>query len=375
MLADELDYVLGVDPHRDRHALALVEVASGALVAEAALAASEVGYRQALEWAEAQAPGRRAWAIEGTGSYGAGLTRFLQQQGERVLEVGRLRRERTPRGKSDALDALRAARAVLGSPRAGNPRRGERRDGLRSLLVAREGAVAAKKAALCQLRALIVTCPEPLRSELARLSRARLLARCARLRIGSGADHGCRIALRTVARRAQALSDEERALKHDIEAYVRTLAPPLLAERGVGPISAARVLLAWSHPGRIHSEAAFARLAGSAPLDASSGQTIRRRLDRGGDRPTQPRPAHDHHQPTQERPRNDRLHPTPPTRRKKQPRSNPLPQALPRPPPLPTPRKPTAANDLTSIEASRFGAATCPPPSPRTPRPPGSARR
>ena len=285
MLAEEVDYVVGVDPHRDRHALAVVEVVSGALVAEAAIAASGVGYRQALELAEAHAPGRRAWAIEGTGSYGAGLTRFLQQQGQLVLEVGRLPRGRQQRGKNDALDAARAARSVLGRPRASNPRRGERREALRSLLVAREGAVEAKKAALCQLRALIVTCPEPLRHELARLSRARLLARCARLRAGNDTDQGCRAALRSVARRAQALSDEERQLKQEIETHVRTLAPPqLLAERGVGPISAARVLLAWSHPGRIHSEAAFARLAGSAPLDASSGLTIRRLFDRGGDR-------------------------------------------------------------------------------------------
>jgi len=105
MLADQLDYMIGVDPHRDSHALAVVQVISGAVVFEAEVTANSEGYAQVLELAEQHAAGRRAFAVEGTGSFGAGLTRFLTGRGERVLEVGRLRRERRSGGKSDALDA------------------------------------------------------------------------------------------------------------------------------------------------------------------------------------------------------------------------------------------------------------------------------
>jgi hypothetical protein len=124
MLADQLDYIVGVDPHRDAHALAVVDVRTGAVVFEANLAANSDGYRQALELGEEHAPGRRVFAVEGTGSFGAGLTRFLTGRGERVLGVGRLRRERRSGGKTDALDAVRAARSVLASER-GRRRHGQ----------------------------------------------------------------------------------------------------------------------------------------------------------------------------------------------------------------------------------------------------------
>ena len=113
MLADELDFVVGVDPHRDSHALAVVHVVSGAVLFEATVAASSSGYARALKLVDQYATGRPAFAVEGTGSFGAGLTRFLTAHGERVLEVGRLRRERRSGGKTDALDAIRAARSVL----------------------------------------------------------------------------------------------------------------------------------------------------------------------------------------------------------------------------------------------------------------------
>jgi hypothetical protein len=170
MLADELDYVVGVDPHRDTHALAIVHAVTGAALFGAQVAANKSGYAQAVCLAEREAPGRRAWAIEGTGSYGAGLARFLSARGERVLEVGRTRRERRSHGKTDALDALQAARCVLGKAQLASPRAGGEREALRALMVARAGAIAAKKAGLCQLRALLVTCPEPLRGELRSLS-------------------------------------------------------------------------------------------------------------------------------------------------------------------------------------------------------------
>jgi transposase len=141
MLADEVDFVVGVDPHRDSHALAVVDVVSGAVVFEATVVADSDGYARALASVDEHAAGRRAFAIEGTGSYGAGLTRFLTDRGEQVLEVGRLRRERRSGGKTDALDAVRAARSVLVSERPTTPRAGGERQGLQALVAAREGAV------------------------------------------------------------------------------------------------------------------------------------------------------------------------------------------------------------------------------------------
>ena len=166
MLADQVDYVVGVDPHRDSHALAIVHVLSGAVVFETTIAASSQGYAEALQLVDAYAPGRRAFAVEGSGSFGAGLTRFLTGRGERVLEVSRLRRERRSGGKTDALDAVRAARSVLGQERPATPRAGGERQALQALVAAREGAVNAKCAGLAQIRDLLITTPEPLRSEL-----------------------------------------------------------------------------------------------------------------------------------------------------------------------------------------------------------------
>ena len=166
MLADQLDYMIGVDPHRDSHALAVVHVISGAIVFEANVSANSEGYAHALEFVDRHAAGRRSFAVEGTGSFGAGLTRFLTGRGERVLEVGRPRRERRSGGKTDALDAVRAARSALAQQRPATPRAGGERQALQALVAAREGAVNAKRAGLCQLRDLLITTPEPLRSEL-----------------------------------------------------------------------------------------------------------------------------------------------------------------------------------------------------------------
>jgi transposase len=288
MLAEELDYVIGVDTHKDVHALAVICAGTGGVVFELAVPARTEGYAEALRLATEIAPGRRAFAIEGTGSYGSGLARFLEQAGERVLEVGRLPRQgRRSQAKSDALDAIRAARGVLGADKLALPRAGGKRQELRSLVVCREGAVRAKQAGLCQLRDLLLTCPEPLRSELGSLSRARLLRRCVGLRPDQrrdGEGRGSLLALRLLARRLQALALEERELAKEIRTLVSNAAPELLAEPGIGPISAAQILLSFSHPGRLRSEAAFARLAGSAPIPASSGKLIRHRLDPGGDR-------------------------------------------------------------------------------------------
>ena len=184
MLADQLDYIVGVDPHRDSHSLAVVQFVSGAVVFESTIDANSDGYAQALKLADEHARGRRAFAVEGTGSFGAGLTRFLTERGERVLEVSRLRRERRSGGKTDALDAVRAARSVLTTSDPSTPRAGGERQALQALVAAREGAVNAKRAALCQLRDLLITTPEPLRHELRPLTRARLLQRLAATRPG-----------------------------------------------------------------------------------------------------------------------------------------------------------------------------------------------
>jgi len=287
MLADQLDYIVGVDPHRDSHSLAVVQIVSGAVVFESTIDANNGGYAQALSLAEEHAPGRRAFAIEGTGSFGAGLTRFLTGRDEWVLEVSRLRRERRSGGKTDALDAVRAARSVLAERRPSTPRVGGERQALQALVAAREGAVNAKRAGLCQLRDLLITTPEPLRSELRPLTRARLLQRLAATRPHARQDpelRGSLLALRSIARRVLQLTAEERELAREIETLTNILAPQLLNQPGVGPHAAAQLVLSWSHRGRISSEAAFARLAGAAPIPASSGQTIRYRLDRTGDR-------------------------------------------------------------------------------------------
>src|SRR5438105_6461134 len=273
MLADRLDYVVGVDPHRDVHALAIVEVRTGGVVFEASVAASSGGYARALELVDEHAPGRRAFAIEGTGSFGAGLTRFLTGRDERVLEVGRLKLERRSGGKTDALDAIRAARSVLASERPATPRAGGERQALQALVAAREGAVNARRAGLCQLRDLLITTPEPLRSQLRPLSTARLLQRLAASRPAGRSDpelRGNLLALRSIARRVLQLTAEERELAREIETLTRKLAPQLLKQPGVGPHAAAQLVLSSSHPGRITSEAAFAPLPGAAPIPASS---------------------------------------------------------------------------------------------------------
>jgi len=285
MLAERLDFVIGVDTHADSHTLALVAAASGGLVGERTIATTARGYRDALRLAQAQAPGARAWALEGSGSYGAGLARFLAERGERVLEVERPARQQRRRGKSDGIDALAAARNALAQKRWAQPRAGGQRAALAALVSTREGAMQARRAALCQLRALLLALPPARRERLAGLTRTRLLERLAARRPRPGAElDGLELSLRSLARRLRTLDREERALKRQIAALVVELGAWLLAEPGVGPITAAQTLIPWSHQGRLWGEAAFARLGGVAPIPASSGKIVRHRLDRGGDR-------------------------------------------------------------------------------------------
>jgi transposase len=286
MLAEQTDYVIGVDTHRDRHSAAIV-TGTGALVAETSKSADRRGYKALLAWARRFSNGRRVWAVEGSGSYGAGLTSFLGEHGEWVVEIGRrIRRDGCVRAKSDPLDAIQAAREALARPRQAAPRISGEREALRVLVSTREGAVLARTAAINQLRALIVAAPEPLRASLRGLAFAELVALCTRLRPGArdATTRASALALRSTARRITTLSAESRQLRGEIAQLVEAVAPTLLNEPGVGPISAARILIAWSHRGRFRSEAGFAMLAGASPIPASSGQTIRHRLNRGGDR-------------------------------------------------------------------------------------------
>jgi transposase len=288
MLADELDYVIGVDTHRDQHTLAAVHAPAGAVVAETVVEASARGYAEALRFADRHAHGVRAWAVEGAGHYGAGLARYLGERSETVIEVGRhARGERRLHGKNDPLDAIRAARTGLAAEKLTLPRSGERQESLRVLLLARRSAVDARRQALLQLRSVVVTAPEHLREELRRLSVTRLIRRCSRFRRSRSRtpdELAIVLALRSLARRIEAATEEANELELEIVGHVRVLVPELLNESGVGPIVAAQLIVSWSHRGRVRSEAAFARLAGVAPLPASSGQTIRHRLSRGGDR-------------------------------------------------------------------------------------------
>ena len=289
MLADELDYVVGVDTHLDEHVLAVWPRPPVLWLRKRAVPANARGYREALRFVEEHADGARVWAVEGAGHYGAGLARYLAGRGETVLEVGRSpRAERRLRGKDDSLDAIRAARAALASETLALPRAGQRREALRLLLLARRSAVDVRREALVQLRSVIVTAPDqPPR----RAARAACRAAARALQPSSPLTLRTRRRARHTARAAHHSPDaskrrpsEAAELEAEILAHVRALAPQLLDEPGVGPIVAAQVIIAWSHPGRVRSEAAFARLAGVAPIPASSGQTTRHRLSRGGDR-------------------------------------------------------------------------------------------
>ena len=284
-LGERIDHVIGVDSHRDAHAAAFCDH-NGRVRGEQMVSADAFGYRELADAAATHAPGRRVWAIEGTGSYGAGLCAYLIGHGEWVVEIDRPRRGRRA-GKCDRADAARAAREALSREHLIAPRARGQRAALRALLVTRESAVVARTKAIQLVRALLVSAPEELRERLRGHSTPDLLRSCARLRAlpAQSLEHrATAVALRAGARRALALEAEAAELAELIEALVRPLAPQLLEEPGVGAITAAQILVSWSHPGRVRSEAAFAHLAGVCPVEASSGVVVRHRLQRGGDR-------------------------------------------------------------------------------------------
>jgi transposase len=287
-LSQIVDVVIGVDTHVATHSAAAVHARTGGVLAEVTVEATAEGYQALVQFADEQ-PGLRAWAIEGTGGHGAGLARHLAHNGELVVELDRPERARRRNGaKSDPLDAIRAAREALSRTRLGTPRATGERQALSVLLAARGSAVGAATIARQQLFSLIIAAPEQLRSPLRGKGTVAMVRTASRLRLRTGWDLETRTTaavLRDLARRAVELSAEADRYKKEILAIVRAWHPELLERRGVGPIVAATVLCAWSHPGRIRSDAAFAMLAGSAPIPANSGQvTTHYRLNPYGDR-------------------------------------------------------------------------------------------
>ena len=287
-LSEIVEVVIGVDTHVRTHSAAAVDARTGGVLGEVTVEATPEGYQALVDFAGAHSL-LRAWAVEGTGGHGAGLARLLARRYELVLELDRPERARRRNGaKSDPLDAIRAAREALSRAKLGTPRSAGQRQALSVLLAARRSAVQAGTDAQRQLFSLVIAAPEQLRERFRGQTLPAMTRLAARPRISPRWDletaTTARV-LRDLARRALELSDEAARHEKDILAIVRSWRPDLLAQPGIGPIIAAVVLCAWSHPGRIRSEAAFAMLAGAAPIPASSGQTTtRHRLNRYGDR-------------------------------------------------------------------------------------------
>jgi transposase len=284
-MEESQELVVGVDTHKARHSAALVD-GLGGVVASTDVGANQRGYVQLLEWARGRSP-RRTWVVEGTGSYGAGLASFLARCGEVVYEGDRpQRRKRGAAGKSDQLDAIKVAREALARKHHAVPRQRGNREAVRVLLSTREGVVTASRQALNQLYALVVTAPGPIHQRLIGLRGERLVGACIRLRCTAGdveTSVTTRV-LRQVARRIRSLQAEAADYEAQLENLVTETVPALLAEPGVGAITAAQLLVSWSHAGRIRNENAFAAMAGVAPIPASSGRVVRHRLNRQGDR-------------------------------------------------------------------------------------------
>jgi transposase len=278
---------IGVDTHKDIHVAVALD-GLGARIGELHLPTTPAGYADLEHWAADLGP-IEAFGIEGTGSYGAGLARYLDGLGHRVVEVDRPDRATRHRlGKSDPIDAEMAARSVLSGVAAGTPKAADgSTEMIRMLKVARGSAVKARTQSLNQIKALLVTAPMELRESLRGLSTPRLLDHCAAFRPGvlDSPTTAAKQALRSLARRNLALRDELKELDAEIRQLVSGAAPQLLAAFGVGPDSAATLLVtAGDNPGRLRSDAAFASLCGSSPIPASSGKITRHRLNRGGDR-------------------------------------------------------------------------------------------
>jgi transposase len=277
----------GVDTHLDVHVAAALD-AQGALLDVQSFPTTTAGYKALTGWLASFGEVELA-GVEGTGSYGAGLTRHLLAEGVRVVEVDRPNRQRRRRrGKSDPQDAITAARAAQSGDAKGQAKT---RDGnveaMRVLRVARNSARSARTQCLNQMRSIISTAPEVIRAELRDLNVYRLLERASAYRPGAKRDVTAltKFTLRTLARRAIALEDEVAEVDAILGPLVADTAPELLGRLGLGVETASALLVAaGDNPERLRNEATFAHLCGASPIDASSGKQERHRLNRGGDR-------------------------------------------------------------------------------------------
>jgi transposase len=284
---------VGVDTHSDTHHAAVIDEV-GRKIADASFVTTSSGYQALVDWARCHGQIDRV-GVEGTGAYGAGLSRHLRAAGLTVIEVDRPdRRTRRQEGKSDPVDAYAAAAAVLAGTASGTPKtRDGRVEAIRTLRIARRSAIKGRTQAINQLKAAVLTGPADLRESLRHLRRSELLDACRRLRPSSSplADlddpvpSATKSTLRRLAKRITALQDEIKEIDAELAPLVAATAPRLLEVYGVGTEVAAQLLTsAGDNPDRLRSEAAFASLCGVAPLPASSGRTVRHRLNRGGDR-------------------------------------------------------------------------------------------
>jgi transposase len=274
----------GVDSHADTLHVAVISDNGGHL-ADAEFTTTTAGYAAALAFLNAH--GRViVIGVEGTSSYGAGFTRAAHAHGQQVVEVNRPdRAERRRVGKSDPIDAYAAARAAL-SGRASSAPKDDTVAGIRALHNAARSAVKARTAALNQIGQLLITAPESIRAKFGPLKGADRTDALARLRPAGDPVHVAVLtALKSLARRAKELTCEHESLTRAIDAEVTAHNPGLRAAYGVGPDTAAQLLVtAGGNPERMRTEASFAALCGAAPVPASSGRTNRHRLSRGGDR-------------------------------------------------------------------------------------------
>jgi transposase len=287
MTAPTAPVTVGVDTHLDTHVAAVLDH-TGRLCGTQGFPASTRGYVALVTWAERFGPVERI-GVEGTGTYGAGLTRFVRAYGLEVVEVNRPDRSlRRRRGKSDPIDAQAAARATLAGVAATAPKTREGQvEMIRVLRVARRGALKARVAAAEQLYGVLYSAPEELRAPLLGLKTKALVRACAAMRPGplTTPTAATKAALRILARRWQQLQAELTQLDRQLQDLVAAAAPTLVALPGVGVDTAGQLLVtAGDNPQRLRSEAAFAHLCGAAPIPASSGRTHRHRLNRGGDR-------------------------------------------------------------------------------------------
>lgn len=279
----------GVDTHKDLHVAAVVDTDS-VLLDTGSFSTTRAGYRALLKWMKSHGDVRRV-GVEGTGSYGKGLTKHLLEAGVEVVEVNRPdRSDRRRRGKSDTLDAENAARAALSGQRVHTPKSMDGAiDALRVLRITRGSAVKSRRAALQMLHNLIVEAPAELRDQVRHMTRMQLLRTCAAWRPDTDAFRdpvtATRIAIKSLCQRILDLHDEIGLFDEQISALVAETAPELTQTVGVGREIAAQLLCTiGDNPQRLASEASFAMLCGAAPIPASSGKVQRHRLNRGGDR-------------------------------------------------------------------------------------------